>query len=151
MRRGLSALLLTAGETVTQRQMELVYGQGRHPDADRIERELLDDGADPETARLATVLGQPAEEIEKRKLTPLFALDLVFRPQASLVVLWVLGDDHTRRVIERAHERAIDTVLRWLEDQVAETWWSSGRKRAKTGGKPNPPWQPARYRRRRRG
>jgi hypothetical protein len=37
--------------------MELVFGQGRHPDADRIERVLLDDGADPATARLATVLG----------------------------------------------------------------------------------------------
>ncbi|MEU9546771.1 MobF family relaxase [Streptomyces mirabilis] len=131
MGRGLSALGLTAGEAVTQRQMELVYGQGRHPDADRMERELLDDGADAETARLATVLGQPAEEIEKRKLTPLFAVDFVFRAQASLIVLWALGDDHTRWVIERAHERAIDTVLRWLEDEVAETRWSSGRKRAK--------------------
>ncbi|MCZ4100999.1 MobF family relaxase [Streptomyces sp. H39-C1] len=131
MGRGLAALGLTAGQTVTERQMELVFGQGRHPDADRIERELLDDGADPETARLATVLGQPVEEIERRKLTPLFALDFVFRPQASLIVLWALGDDHTRRVIERAHERAIDTVLRWLEDEVAQTRWSSGRQRAK--------------------
>ncbi|WP_328419189.1 relaxase domain-containing protein [Streptomyces sp. NBC_00443] len=33
MGRGLSALGLTAGETVTQRQMELVFGQVRHPDA----------------------------------------------------------------------------------------------------------------------
>lgn len=131
MGRGLAALGLTAGQTVTERQMELVFGQGRHPDADRIERELLDDGADPETARLATVLGQPVEEIERRKATPLFALDFVFRPQASLVVLWALGDDRTRRVIERAHERAIETVLRWLEDEVAQTRWSSGRKRAK--------------------
>ncbi|MFG2630007.1 MobF family relaxase [Streptomyces sp. NPDC048473] len=131
MGRGLAALGLTAGGEVTERQMELVFGQGRHPDADRIERELLDDGADPETARLATVLGQPVEEIERRKATPLFALDFVFRPQASLIVLWALGDDRTRRVIERAHERAIETVLRWLEDEVAQTRWSSGRKRAK--------------------
>ncbi|MES9558733.1 MULTISPECIES: MobF family relaxase [unclassified Streptomyces] len=131
MGRGLVALGLAAGQEVSERQMELVFGQGRHPDADRIERELLDDGADPETARLATVLGQPGDEIERRKATPLFALDFVFRPQASLVVLWALGDDHTRQVIERAHERAIETVLRWLEDEVAQTRWSSGRKRAK--------------------
>ncbi|MEV5567915.1 MobF family relaxase, partial [Streptomyces sp. NPDC052196] len=129
--RGLAALGLTAGQEVTERQMELVFGEGRHPDADRIERELLDGGADPETARLATVLGQPVEEIERRKATPLFALDFVFRPQASLIVLWALGDDRTRRVIERAHEKAIETVLRWLEDEVAQTRWSSGRKRAK--------------------
>ncbi|WP_189554739.1 MobF family relaxase [Streptomyces lavendofoliae] len=134
MGRGLAALGLTAGQTVTERQMELVFGQLRHPDADRIERELLDDGADPETARLATVLGQPIEEIERRKATPLLALDYTFRPQASLIVLWALGDDHTRRVIERAHERAIAAALRWLEDEVVETRWSSGRQRAKAPG-----------------
>jgi len=72
---GLAALGLTAGQTVTERQAELLFGEGRHPDADRMERELLDDGADPETARLATVLGQPIEEIEKRKQTPLLAVD----------------------------------------------------------------------------
>ncbi|GAX58907.1 TraA/ATP-dependent exoDNAse/relaxase [Streptomyces olivochromogenes] len=55
----------------------------------------------------------------------------MFRPQASLVVLWALGDDHTRRVIERAHERAISVTLGWLEDAVAETRWASSRKRAK--------------------
>jgi conjugative relaxase-like TrwC/TraI family protein len=112
--------------------MELLFGQCRHPDADRIERDLLDDGADPATARLATALGQPIEEIEARKQTPLLALDFTFRPQASLIVLWALGDAKTRRIIERAHERAIAKALRWLEDEVAETRWSSGRGRAKT-------------------
>ncbi|WP_184567519.1 MobF family relaxase, partial [Streptomyces paradoxus] len=130
--RGLVALGLTEGGKVSERQMKLVFGQGRHPDADRIERGLLDDGADPATARLATVLGQPIEEIEARKQTPLLALDFTFRPQASLIVLWALGDTRTRRVIERAHERAIAKALRWLEDEVAETRWSSGRDRAKT-------------------
>ncbi|MEU3787482.1 MobF family relaxase [Streptomyces sp900129855] len=129
--RGLAALGLSAGQAVTERQMELVFGEGRHPDADRMERELLEDGEDPETARLATVLGQPLEEIEQRKQKPLIALDLVFRPQASLVVLWALGDARTRRVIERAHKRAITKTLRWLEDEVAQTRWSSGRQRAK--------------------
>ncbi|MFD9283620.1 MobF family relaxase [Streptomyces mirabilis] len=129
--RGLAALGLTAGQTVTERQMELVFGEGRHPDADRMERELLDDGADPESARLATVLGQPIEEIEQRKQTPLIALDFVFRPQASLVVLWALGDARTRRVIEQAHKRAVAKTLRWLEDEVAEVRWASGRERAK--------------------
>ncbi|MDW6065920.1 hypothetical protein SAZ11_59305 [Streptomyces sp. FXJ1.4098] len=32
---------------MTQRQMELLFGEGRHPDADRMERERLDAGADP--------------------------------------------------------------------------------------------------------
>lgn len=49
------------------------------------------------------------------------------RPQASLIVLWALRGDHTRRVIERAHERAIATVLRWLENEVAATRWAFDR------------------------
>ncbi|MFI0813905.1 MobF family relaxase [Streptomyces echinatus] len=130
--RGLAALGLIEGAEVSERQMELVFGQGRHPDADRIERDLLDDGADPATARRVTVLGQPSEEIEARKQTPLLALDFTFRPQASLIVLWALGDAKTRRIIERAHERAIAKALRWLEDEVSESRWSSGRGRAKT-------------------
>lgn len=130
--RGLDALGLIEGAEVSERQMELVFGQGRHPDADRIERDLLDDGADPGTARLATVLGQPIEKIEARGQTPLLALDFTFRPQASLIVLWALGDARTRRIIEWAHERAIAKALRWLEDEVAQTRWSSGRARAKT-------------------
>lgn len=128
--RGLDALGLTKGAEVSERQMELLFGQGRHPDADRIERELLDDGADPERARRATVLGQPIEEIEARKQIPLIALDFTFRPQASLVVLWGLGDERTRRVIEQAHERAVAATLAWLEDEIAETRWASGRQRA---------------------
>lgn len=130
--RGLRALGLTEGAEVSERQLELLFGEGRHPDADRIERGLLDDGVDAATARRLTVLGQPIEEIEARKQTPLLGMDFTFRPQASLVVLWALGDAATRRVIERAHERAVATALRWLEDEVAETRWASGRGRAKT-------------------
>lgn len=78
------------------------------------------------------MLGQPIEEIEARKQTPLLGMDFTFRPQASLVVLWALGDATMRRVIERTHERAVATALRWLEDEVAETRWASGRGRAKT-------------------
>jgi hypothetical protein len=48
-----------------------------------------------------------------------------------LVVLWALGDDRTRRIIERAHERAVAATLRWLEDEVAETRWACSRERAK--------------------
>ncbi|MEU1371411.1 relaxase domain-containing protein [Streptomyces sp. NPDC005803] len=47
-------------------------------------------------------------------------------------MLGALGDAATRRVIERAHERAVATALRWLEDEVAQTRWASGRGRAKT-------------------
>ncbi|WP_445403137.1 MobF family relaxase [Streptomyces sp. LE64] len=114
-----------------ERELELLFGELRHPDADRIERELLAGGATPAAARLATVLGQLVEEIEKRDLVPLLGLEFVFRLQVSLVVLWALGDEWTRQVIERAHARAIEKVLAWLEGEVAEIRWSSGRKWAK--------------------
>ncbi|WP_332010698.1 MobF family relaxase [Streptomyces uncialis] len=134
MGRGLAGLGLTAGAVVGERELELLLGELRHPDADRIERELLAGGDDPVSARLATVLGQPVEDIEQRDLVPLLGLEFVFRPQASLVVLWALGDDRTREVIERAHARAVARVLEWLEDEVAEIRWASGRKRAKPPG-----------------
>lgn len=78
------------------------------------------------------MLGQPIEETEARKQTPLLGMDFTLRPQASLVVLWALGDATVRSVIERAHERAAATALRWLENEAAETRWASGRGRAKT-------------------
>ncbi|GAA2282315.1 hypothetical protein GCM10010145_61390 [Streptomyces ruber] len=59
--RGLAAVGLTAGDVVTERQAELLLGEGQHPDADRIERERLEAGDDPATARRATVLGRPIE------------------------------------------------------------------------------------------
>ncbi|MFF3655971.1 hypothetical protein [Streptomyces olivochromogenes] len=46
---------------VTERQAELLLGEGRHPDADRIERERLDAGKSSAEARRATVLGRPIE------------------------------------------------------------------------------------------
>ncbi|WSL66238.1 relaxase domain-containing protein [Streptomyces sp. NBC_01723] len=85
--RGLAALGLTAGDVVTERQAELLLGEGRHPDADRIERELLAQGKTPEQARRATVLGRPIEHNRSPKTdkakerTPWLAFDLTFRPR----------------------------------------------------------------------
>ncbi|MGW2478116.1 hypothetical protein [Streptomyces sp. NPDC001665] len=42
----------------------MLFGEGRHPDADFIERGLLDEGVGGATARRVTMLGQPIEEIE---------------------------------------------------------------------------------------
>jgi len=59
--RGLAAVGLKAGDVVTEWQVELLLGEGRHPDADRIERELLAQGNSPVQARRAIVLGRPIE------------------------------------------------------------------------------------------
>ncbi|MFD3570453.1 MobF family relaxase [Streptomyces sp. NPDC058667] len=132
--RGLAALGLKAGDVVTERQAELLLGEGRHPDADRIERELLTQGKTPAQARRATVLGRPIEhnqsaETDKAKeRTPWLAFDLTFRPPPTAHIAWALMDDEHRRVLELCDDIARDKTLAWLEESVAEI-------RSKAGGK----------------
>ncbi|MER7178869.1 MobF family relaxase [Streptomyces hyaluromycini] len=110
MARGLAALGLAAGDVVTEVQLRNLFGErGRHPHADLIEAEQLAAGKSPKAAWKAGALGR------RVKVT---GFDLVFRPQPTIYLLWALGDDETRRVIEAAHERAIEQVLEWIEDQV---------------------------------
>ncbi|MEV6841257.1 MobF family relaxase [Streptomyces sp. NPDC051133] len=132
--RGLAVVGLKAGDVVTERQAELLLGEGRHPDADRIERERLEAGDDPAAARRATVLGRPIEhnrspKTEKAKeRTPWLAMDLVFRAPSTAHIAWALGDDETRLVLELCQDIARDKTLAWFEDSVAEIRWRSGGK-----------------------
>ncbi|QFX85953.1 MobF family relaxase [Streptomyces sp. SYP-A7193] len=132
--RGLAAVGLTAGDVVTERQAELLLGEGRHPDADRIERELLAQGESPARARRATVLGRPIEhnkspETEKAKeRTPWLGMDLVFRAPSTAHIAWALGDDETRLVLELCQRIARDKTLAWCEESVAQIRWGSGGK-----------------------
>ncbi|MHB6912835.1 MobF family relaxase [Streptomyces sp. DB-54] len=110
MGRGLEVLDLAAGDVVTEAQLRNLFGEGRHPHADRIEADELASGKKPAAARRAGALGR------RVKVT---GVDLVFRPQPTLTLLWALGDEETRRAIEAAHERAIAVVLAWIEDEAA--------------------------------
>ncbi|MFB7552624.1 MobF family relaxase [Streptomyces sp. NPDC056154] len=111
MGRGLAVLGLSAGEEVTEAQLRNLFGdRGRHPYADRIEADRLAKGESPKKAWKAGALG--------RRVT-VTGVDFVFRPQPTIYLLWALGDEETRRVIEAAHERAIERVLEWIEDEVA--------------------------------
>ncbi len=131
---GLAALGLAAGDVVIERQAELLLGEGRHPDADRIVRELLEQGKSPARARRATVLGRPIEhnaspETEKAKeRTPWLAMDLVFRAPPTAHIAWALADDETRLVLESCQDIARDKTLAWLEESVAQIRWASGGK-----------------------
>ncbi|MDT0614410.1 MobF family relaxase [Streptomyces lancefieldiae] len=132
--RGLAALGLTAGDVVTERQAELLLGEGRHPDADRIERELLAQGKSPEQARRVTVLGRPIEHNRSPKTDkakeriPWLAFDLTFRPPPTAHIAWALMDDRHRRVLELCNGIAQDKTLAWLEESVAEIRWKAGGK-----------------------
>ncbi|MCX4970978.1 relaxase domain-containing protein [Streptomyces sp. NBC_00654] len=111
MGRGLAALGLTPGEEVTEAQLRNLFGErGRHPDADRIEADRLAKGESPKKAFKAGALG---------RRVMVTGVDFAFRPQPTIYLLWALGDEETRRVIEAAHERAIVRVLEWIEDEVA--------------------------------
>ncbi|MGK3110568.1 MobF family relaxase [Streptomyces sp. WAC05858] len=136
--RGLAAVGLAAGDVVTERQAELLLGEGRHPDADRIERERLEAGDDPAKARRATVLGRPIEhnqspETDKAKeRTPWLAIDLTFRAPSTAQIAWALGDEETRLALELCQDIARDKTLAWLEESVAEIrWGSDGKHRAR--------------------
>ncbi|MEU6482068.1 MobF family relaxase [Streptomyces sp. NPDC047017] len=109
--RGLAALGLAPGEEVTEAQLRNLFGErGRHPHADRIEADRLAQGDSPKQAFKAGALG--------RRVT-VTGVDFVFRPQPTIYLLWAFGDEETRRVIEAAHEYAIERVLEWIEDEVA--------------------------------
>ena len=111
MGRGLAVLGLTAGEEVTEAQLRNLFGErGRHPYADQIEADRLAKGDSPKKAFKAGALG---------RRVMVTGVDFVFRPQPTIYLLWALGDEETRRVIEAAHERAIERVLEWIEDEVA--------------------------------
>lgn len=111
MGRGLGALGLVAGEEVTEEQLRNLFGEGgRHPDAERLVAERLAAGDSPKVARRAGALGRRVKVV---------GFDFVFRPQPTIYLLWALGDEETRLVIEAAHERAIARVLEWIEDHVA--------------------------------
>ncbi|MFD3484906.1 MobF family relaxase [Streptomyces sp. NPDC058665] len=135
--RGLAAVGLAAGDVVTERQAELLLGEGRHPDADRIESELLAQGKSPAKARRATVLGRPIEHNQSpetedaKERSPWLALDLVFRAPSTAQISWALMDDEHRLVLELCQDIARDKALAWLEDSVAQIRWGSGGKHRK--------------------
>ncbi|MGA5431231.1 MobF family relaxase [Streptomyces koyangensis] len=111
MGRGLAVLGLAPGGEVTEGQLRNLFGErGRHPDAGRIEAGRLAAGDSPKQAFKAGALG--------RRVT-VTGVDFVFRPQPTIYLLWAFGDEETRRVIEAAHEYAIERVLEWIEDEVA--------------------------------
>ncbi|MCM2388129.1 MobF family relaxase [Streptomyces albipurpureus] len=136
--RGLAAVGLRSGDVVTERQAELLLGEGRHPDADRIERELVAQGESPVKARRATVLGRPVEHNRSPKTDkakerkPWLAFDLTFRPPPTAHLAWALMDDRHRQVLELCDDIARDKTLAWLEESVAQIRSkASGKQRAR--------------------
>jgi conjugative relaxase-like TrwC/TraI family protein len=49
---------------------------------------------------------------------PVAGFDLTFSISKSISVMWALGDDETRSVIEKCHRRAIEFVISYAEREV---------------------------------
>ncbi|MFJ8465020.1 relaxase domain-containing protein [Streptomyces swartbergensis] len=58
MGRGLPALGLALGQEVTEAQLRSLFGEGRHPDANRLVAEQLAAGKKPAAPRRAGALGR---------------------------------------------------------------------------------------------
>jgi conjugative relaxase-like TrwC/TraI family protein len=123
MGRGLSLLGVSGG--VSERQLELLFGEGRHPEADRIETMRQTAGDSPQAAARRTRLGRLPERPGSSRVS-VMAWDLTFRPPPTITLLWALGNDATRVVIEGCHEMAFERVLAWVEDTTAWVRWGAG-------------------------
>ncbi|WP_435206932.1 MobF family relaxase [Streptomyces sp. bgisy104] len=108
--RGFGDLGLRPGAIVTDGELCQLFGQGRHPHGDRLVAEALAAGKTPAAAAKAGRLGRAVE---------VTGADLVFRPQPTIQLMWALGEEEMWRVVEAAHERAIEATLVWIEDHAA--------------------------------
>ena len=74
-------------------------------------------GIEPSNAQLVQFVAQNSKAPQKA----VAGYDLVFTPPKSVSIAWGLGDEQLRRGIESAHERAIQDVIRHLEQNVVMT------------------------------
>ena len=74
-------------------------------------------GMEPSNAQLAQFIAENSKPHQKA----IAGFDLVFTPAKSVSIAWGLGDGQLRRGIEAAHERAIQDVIRYLEQNVVMT------------------------------
>jgi conjugative relaxase-like TrwC/TraI family protein len=120
------AALGVSGE-VSEPQMVALFGQGIHPDAERITDLEHAAGADDRSARQATRLGQPFRQAAAGSAgKPVAGYDLVFTPVKSVSLLWALGDERTRKAVEEAHHEAVEATIHWLEEHAAFTRTGKG-------------------------
>jgi len=93
-----------------------------------VERAIL--RTEAAAAAVTRATGQPATEREiavalaadKRSVRhPVAGFDLVFTPQKSVNLLWGLGSDEVRRVVEKVHTEAVTETLEWVQAEAGRT------------------------------
>jgi conjugative relaxase-like TrwC/TraI family protein len=113
--------------TVSEAQMLALFGQGRHPDTDRILLLERATGATEQQAMAATRLGVPfRHQTDAAGRRPVAGYDLVFTPVKSVSLLWALGDPTVRDAVLESHHAAVADTLGWLEEHAAFTRTGKG-------------------------
>ena len=105
---GVRDLTLHEGDEVTERQLELLIGHGRHPVTE-------------------TQLGRayPAyEKDSKRKAVAGF--DFTFSIPKSASVLWAVADAGTQAIIADAHHAAVTEMVDFMEREIAASRSGAG-------------------------
>ncbi|MFF3652699.1 relaxase domain-containing protein [Streptomyces sp. NPDC002181] len=76
-------------------------------------------GSRPNCSQQAPLRRRPFKSGALGRRVTVTGVDFVLRPQPTIYLPWALGNEETRRLIEAAHERAIERMLEWIEDEVA--------------------------------
>lgn len=134
---GLNAESITTGAEVTEDQLRLLLGQGRHPETgehlgspyrvfltqtERVKRRT--DGLPEhlsEEDRAAQIERIHAEEKERPQRHPVAGYDYTFSVPKSVSVWWAVADGGTQALIARAHHAAMAEVLDLMEREVVMT------------------------------
>lgn len=134
---GLEAEAISTGAEVTEEQLRLLLGQGRHPTTgehlgsayrtflsyrervsrrvDALPSELTDETRHQEVAQIE------AEEQARPQRRPVAGYDYTFSVPKSVSVWWAVADGGTQAMIVNAHHEAMKEVLALLERDVAMT------------------------------
>ena len=113
MGSGVDALAssIQEGDTVTEAQLQLLIGMGRHPiSGDPLGR------AYPQYGRN----GQASYGVRTCQRA-VAGYDFTFSVPKSASVLWATADAHTQALIARAHHRAVAHAVAYMEREVAAT------------------------------
>jgi len=133
----LAAGQVRTGDRVTEKQLQLLLGQGRDPvtgaqlgepyrifakTATRIaERVAVLNPSLNDDGRTALVDAIEAQELDRGSRTATAGFDLTFSVPKSVSVLWGVADAGTQSLIVDAHHEAVADVVALLEREVAAT------------------------------
>ena len=133
---------LSVGDTVSERQLQLLVGEGRHPVtaellghaypkyasvSERIDRRVQALNPTLSGTERAQALSEiERDETERGTRRAVAGFDYTFSVPKSVSVLWGVADGGTQALIAKAHHDAVADVLSFMEAEVVATRTGSG-------------------------